>query len=180
MNCPFRLRLDPVPMIPLPDRRMMAEALKAARRAALRGEVPVGAILAREGKILSRSGNQTVGRNDPTGHAEVIVLRRAARILGNHRLAGCTLYVTLEPCLMCLGAMSQARIARCVFGAPDPKVGAAALFEKGSAPRGLNHRFPLEGGLMAEESADLLRSFFRQRRREKGSGTTEGRAGKHP
>ncbi len=144
----------------------MGEALKAARRAARRGEVPVGAVVSRKGRILSRAGNANRSLRDPTAHAEIVALRRAARLLGNHRLAGCTLHVTLEPCLMCLGAMVQARIERCVFGARDPKVGAADLIRRAEVRRGLNHRFPLEGGILAESAAELLRAFFSGRRRK--------------
>ena len=149
-----------------PDESLMREALRVARRATRRGEVPVGAVLTRDGRVVSRGGNATVARSDPTAHAEVIALRRAARILGGPRLSGCTLYVTLEPCLMCLGAMVQARIARCVFGARDPKVGATRWLDEPAVRRGLNHRFPVEGGVLEEEAARLLRSFFRSRRRK--------------
>jgi len=147
-----------------PDEALMKEALRVARRAARRGEVPVGAVLSRKGRIISRGGNATRGRHDPTAHAEIVALRRAARILETPRLTGCTLYVTLEPCLMCLGAMVQARIERCVFGASDPKVGAAALLKRPGLRRGLNHRFPLVAGVLADPAAKLLRAFFRGRR----------------
>ena len=149
------------------DEKFMKEALRAARRAGKRGEVPVGAVLVLEGGVIARGGNATVARRDPTGHAEVVTLRRGARRLGNHRLAGAILYVTLEPCLMCLGAMVQARIHRCVFGARDPKVGAARLLRLPGLRRGLNHRFDVEGGILADGCAELLRSFFRERRRKR-------------
>lgn len=135
-----------------------------ARLAARKGEVPVGCVVAREGRVLARGANAVLGRRDPTAHAEVVALRRAARLLGNHRLSGLTVYVTLEPCLMCLGAMVQARIARCVFAAPDPKVGASSILEAPRVRKGVNHRFPLEGGCLAEPASDLLRKFFRARR----------------
>ena len=144
--------------------QLMKEALRVARRAAARGEVPVGALLARDGKVLARSGNATLGRTDPTAHAEVMVIRRAARLLGHHRLEGLTLYVTLEPCLMCLGAMVQARIARCVYGAKDPKVGAVSILGLAGVQKGVNHRFPVIGGCLAEPSSALLREFFQSRR----------------
>ncbi len=147
------------------DEKFMKEALRAARRAGKRGEVPVGAVLVVEGRIVARGGNSTVARRDPTAHAEVVALRRGARRLGNHRLEKATLYVTLEPCLMCLGAMVQARIRRCVFGARDPKVGSARLLRLPRLCRGLNHRLDVEGGAMAHDCAELLRSFFRERRR---------------
>ena len=147
------------------DEQAMKDALRVARRAAARAEVPVGAVVIYKDRIIARSGNATLGRKDPTAHAEMVALRKAARVLGNHRLSGCTLYVTLEPCLMCLGAMVQARIDRCVFGARDPKVGAAGFLARPSVQRGVNHRFPVEGGILADDAACLLRSFFRQRRR---------------
>ena len=147
------------------DERFMKEALQAARRAGKRGAVPVGAVLVLDGRVIARGSNATVARQDPTAHAEVVALRRGARRLGNHRLTGATLYVTLEPCLMCLGAMVQARIHRCVFGARDPKVGAAGLLRLPRLHKGLNHRFELEGGVAAGPCAELLRSFFRERRR---------------
>ena len=147
------------------DEKFRKEALRAARRAGRRGEVPVGAVLVLEGQVLARGGNATVARRDPTGHAEVVVLRRGARRLANHRLAGAVLYVTLEPCLMCLGAMVQARIRRCVFGAHDPKVGAARLLRIPGLRQGLNHRLEMEGGILADRCAELLQSFFRERRK---------------
>jgi len=149
------------------DEKFMKEALHLARRAGKRGEVPVGAVLVLEGRVIARGGNATLARRDPTGHAEVVALRRGARRLGNHRLEGAILYVTLEPCLMCLGAMVQARIRRCVFGARDPKVGTARLLRLPGLLRGLNHRFEVEGGLLADSCAELLRSFFRERRRKR-------------
>jgi tRNA(adenine34) deaminase len=147
------------------DKALMTEALRLARSAARRGEVPVGAILTRDGEVIAKSANATLRRKDPTAHAEVMALRKAARILGNHRLEGVTLYVTLEPCLMCLGAMIQARISRCVFAAADPKVGAASLLARPRVQKGVNHRFPVQGGCLAEPSSQLLRDFFKSRRR---------------
>jgi tRNA(adenine34) deaminase len=149
-----------------PDEALMRQALRAARAAARRGEVPVGAVVSKEGRILARAGNATLRRRDPTAHAEVVALRRAARALGNHRLTGCVLHVTLEPCLMCLGAMVQARISRCVFGARDPRVGAVDRFVRIASREGLNHRFPVTRGVLAQEAAELLRGFFRERRRK--------------
>ena len=147
----------------------MGQALRLARRAGTRGEIPVAAVLTREGKAVARAANATIGRQDPTAHAEVRVLRLAARRLGNHRLEGVILYVTLEPCLMCIGAMVQARIARCVFGAADPKVGASSLLGLSRVRLGVNHRFPLEGGCLDQEAAELLRAFFRGRRAKPGA-----------
>jgi tRNA(adenine34) deaminase len=146
------------------DQAFMGEALRLARRAGRSGEVPVAALLTRDGTIIARGANATLRRKDPTAHAEVMAIRKASRILGNHRLEGLTLYVTLEPCLMCLGAMIQARIARCVFAAADPKVGAASTLALPRIRKAVNHRFPVEGGCLAEPASALLREFFRARR----------------
>jgi len=142
----------------------MQEALAEARSARAAGEVPIGAILVKEGKIIARSGNRTIRDCDPTAHAEVMVLREAARFLGNYRLADTSLYVSLEPCTMCAGAIIQARIPRLVYGADDPKGGAVrSCFEILSNPN-LNHRVEVTPGVLAEESASLLQSFFAARR----------------
>ena len=138
----------------------LAEALAAARN----GEVPVGAILTFGDRVLARAGNRTISDCDPTAHAEIMVLRSAARALGNHRLASATLYVTVEPCAMCAGAIIQARIARLVYGCDDPKGGAArscfAIFDHPA----LNHRVQFTGGVLAEECGSALQSFFAARR----------------
>jgi len=143
----------------------MELALEEAGNAARRGEVPVGAVLVgQDGMILARDGNRMIECNDPSGHAEMVVLRAAAQRMGNYRLTGASLYVTLEPCIMCAGAMVHARIERLVYGATDPKTGAVdSLFQIGSDVR-LNHNFVVEGGLLALESAKLLRDFFKKRR----------------
>jgi len=142
----------------------MRRAQRLAREAARRGEVPVGAVVVLDGRAVAGAGNRTIGDHDPTAHAEVLALRRAARRTRNHRLTGAILYVTLEPCLMCCGAAVHARVGRLVFGAPDPKVGAiSSLFSRGG-PAGLNHRFEIIGGVGADESAEVLRGFFRARR----------------
>jgi tRNA(adenine34) deaminase len=143
----------------------MGRALLEAQAAAGRDEVPIGALLvAADGRMLAAAGNRTIGDCDPSAHAEILVLRQAALRLGNHRLAGTTLYVTLEPCVMCVGAMIQARIARLVFGALDPKAGAVtSLYRLAEDPR-LNHRFTVHGGVLAAECGELLRDFFRARR----------------
>jgi tRNA(adenine34) deaminase len=146
------------------DAHYMGRALHLARAAARRGEVPVGAVLVRNGGVVGAAGNRTVASRDPTAHAEVVALRRAARRLANHRIPGTTLYVTLEPCLMCCGAMVHARIDRLVYGADDPKVGAIGSLFRRRRPAGLNHRFTSCRGVRADESAALLRSFFRERR----------------
>ena len=142
----------------------MHEALAEARSAAEAGEVPIGAVLMSEGKIVARAGNRTIRDGDPTAHAEIVVLREAARVLGNYRLGGTTLCVTLEPCSMCAGAMIQARIPRLVYGCDDPKGGAVrSCFEILSHPR-LNHRVEVTAGVLAEDCASLLQSFFAARR----------------
>ncbi|MXW16128.1 MAG: nucleoside deaminase [Gemmatimonadetes bacterium] len=146
----------------------MARALELARAGALRGEVPVGAVVVLDGVLLAESHNRTVERCDPTAHAELLAIRAAARQLGDWRLTRCTLYVTLEPCAQCAGAIVLARIARLVFGADDPKAGmAGSLGNLVQDPR-LNHRVELLGGVLADESSRLLRNFFRARRRQGG------------
>jgi tRNA(adenine34) deaminase len=146
------------------DVQFMQEALAEARASATAGEVPIGAVLVHDGKILVCSGNRTIRDNDPTSHAEIIVLREAARLRGNYRLAGTTLYVTVEPCSMCAGAIIQARVPRLVYGADDPKGGAVrSCFEILSNPR-LNHQVEVSSGILAAEAATLLQSFFAARR----------------
>lgn len=146
------------------DVQFMQEALAEARSAGAAGEVPIGAVLVRDGRILARSGNRTIRDCDPTAHAEMVVLREAARLLGNYRLAGTTLYVTIEPCSMCAGAMIQARVPHLVYGADDPKAGAVrSCFEILSNHR-LNHQVEVSSGVLAEDCASLLQSFFAQRR----------------
>ena len=142
----------------------METALEEARAAAACGEVPIGAALVLDGKLIAKSGNRTIRDGDPTAHAEIVVLREAARLAANHRLGGAVLYVTLEPCIMCAGAMIQARISRLVYGADDPKGGAArTCFEMLSHPR-LNHRIEFTPEVLAAESAELLQKFFAARR----------------
>lgn len=142
----------------------MREALALAREAAVLGEVPVGAVVVMNGEIVGRGYNQPIGGNDPTAHAEIMALRDAGRNRGNYRLPGCDLYVTLEPCAMCSGAIMHARIARVVFGAADPKTGVAGsvidLFAEGR----LNHHAQVLGGVLAGECGQLLSSFFAARR----------------
>lgn len=143
----------------------MAMALAEAGMAAARGEVPIGAVLVDGlGRVLARDGNRSIELCDPGGHAEMLVLRKAGRLVGNYRLPGTTLYVTLEPCVMCAGALVAARVARLVYGAVDPKAGGVvSLFQVGQDPR-LNHVLEVRGGLLAGECGTLLRDFFRQRR----------------
>jgi tRNA(adenine34) deaminase len=146
------------------DIKFMQQALEEARAAAAAGEVPIGAVLVHDGKVVARSGNRTIGDCDPTAHAEIVVLREAARALGNYRLADTTLYATIEPCSMCAGAMIQARIGRLVYGADDPKGGAVrTCFQILSAER-LNHRVEVASGVLAEDCAAAIQSFFAGRR----------------
>ena len=146
------------------DADYMDIALEEARLAAGAGEVPIGAVLVHDGRIIARGGNRTIRDCDPTAHAEIVVLREAARVLGNYRLTGTTLYVTLEPCAMCAGAMILARVARLVYGADDPKGGAVrTCFEVLSHPK-LNHRVEITSGILSNECAALLQNFFTARR----------------
>jgi tRNA(adenine34) deaminase len=146
------------------DHTAMAAALEEARRAGEAGEVPIGAVIVREGEIVAYGQNRVLRDVDPSAHAEIAALRAAARELANYRLTGCTLYVTLEPCAMCAGAMTHARIARLVYATADPKAGACgSVLEVLNHPR-LNHQMQVEPGILAEQSAELLRSFFRARR----------------
>jgi tRNA(adenine34) deaminase len=146
------------------DARWMDEALLLARAAAARGEVPVGAVVVRDGAIVGRGGNAPIAGNDPTAHAEISALRDAARALANYRLPGCTLYVTLEPCAMCAGAIMHARIARLVFGARDPKTGACGSVVDLFAEARLNHHATVVGGVRADECGRVLSDFFAARR----------------
>ena len=142
----------------------MALALREAAAAAARGEVPVGAVVVRDARVLGRAGNRSIATHDPAGHAEVIALRTAARAVQNYRLPGATLYVTVEPCAMCVGVAIQARVARLVYGCPDPKAGAAGSLYDLPADRRLNHRIVVTSGVAAAASRELLRDFFRARR----------------
>jgi tRNA(adenine34) deaminase len=153
-----------MPETPASDRECMLAALAEAQQAAERGEVPIGAVLALDGRIIASAGNRTISDCDPTAHAEIVALRDAARSLGNYRLLGSTLYVTIEPCAMCCGAMIQARIARLVYGADDAKGGAVrSCFGVLDHPQ-LNHRVEVTSGVLAEESAAILKTFFAVRR----------------
>jgi tRNA(adenine34) deaminase len=146
------------------DDGWMAQALVQADAAARRGEVPVGAIVVRDGVVIGRGGNAPIAGNDPTAHAEIAALREAASTLANYRLVDCTLYVTLEPCAMCAGAILHARIARLVFGASDPKTGACGSVIDLFAERRLNHHTTVTGGVRAAECGALLSGFFAARR----------------
>lgn len=146
------------------DEAFMRRALALARRAAEEGEVPVGAVLVADGRIVGEGWNRPISSRDPTSHAETEAIRAAARVLGNYRFSGATLFVTLEPCAMCAGAILHARIGRVVFGAPDPKTGAAGSVVNLFADARLNHHASVEGGVLAEECGALLRAFFAARR----------------
>ena len=146
------------------DGDYMREALLQAAAAAASGEVPVGAVVVKDGEIIGRGANRPIGAADPTAHAEIVALREAAARLGNYRLTGCELYVTLEPCAMCVGAMLHARLARVVFGAPDPKTGACGGAVALASEEKLNHQTAFAGGVLADECGALIRRFFAERR----------------
>ena len=151
------------------DETWMAEALSLARLGAEAGEVPVGAVIVRDGKVIGRGFNCNIGLHDPSAHAEIMAMREAGMVIRNHRMTACTLYVTLEPCMMCAGAMIHARFDRIVFGASDPKTGAAGgKFDLLSNPAH-NHAPLVDGGCLADECSDLLKDFFRQRRQSESS-----------
>jgi len=146
------------------DAVFMREAISQAQNAWALGEVPVGAVVVKDGAIIATGFNQPIGTHDPTAHAEIMALRAAAEILGNYRLPGCSLYVTLEPCAMCSGAMMHARLERVVFGAPDPKTGACGSVVDLFGQDKLNHHTEVTGGVLADECGQLLKDFFAERR----------------
>lgn len=146
------------------DQRFMSHALDLAREAAAVGEVPVGAVIVKDDQIIAEGWNRPIATHDPTAHAEIIAMRAAANVLGNYRLLDCTLYVTLEPCAMCAGAMVHARVRRLVYGAPDPRAGAAGTIFNIVDHSVLNHRLEVKSGVLAEECGTLLREFFQARR----------------
>jgi tRNA(adenine34) deaminase len=147
------------------DAAWMEEALEQARQAATAGEVPVGALVIKDGKVLGRGQNRNLRENDPTAHAEIIALRQAAAALGNHRLTGCAMFSTIEPCCMCAGALVHARIARLVYGATDPKAGAAGSVIEVINHSQLNHKMEVKAGVLAARCAEILQDFFRSRRK---------------
>ncbi len=148
------------------DQTFMQFALALANDAGIAGEVPVGAIVVKDGIIIGRGSNAPIGKHDPTAHAEILAMRDAAQHLGNYRLVGCTLYVTLEPCAMCTGAIQHARIKKLVFGASDPKTGACgSVINLMNEPK-LNHHTEISGGVMAEECGAVLSAFFSARRKK--------------
>ncbi|HKT90204.1 MAG TPA: tRNA adenosine(34) deaminase TadA [Candidatus Sulfotelmatobacter sp.] len=151
-------------LTPVSDELWMDEALRCAQRALEIGEVPVGAVIVLEGKIVGRGFNRNIADSDPTAHAEIVALREAAALLGNHRLGNCELFVTIEPCSMCAGAMVHARIKRLVYGSDDPKAGAVrSVLQVLNHPQ-LNHQIEVRSGVLAGRSAELLQTFFRNRR----------------
>jgi tRNA(adenine34) deaminase len=156
--------ITPTGSVSMSDESLMEAALAEARSAAEAGEVPIGAVAVVGGAVVGRGQNRVLRDLDPTAHAEMVAMRAAAQAIGNYRLVDCDLYVTLEPCAMCAGAMIHARLRRLVFGAADPKAGAAgSVLEVLNHPR-LNHQMEITCGVLAEESGQLLRSFFRERR----------------
>lgn len=142
----------------------MRAALEQARKGFDAGEVPVGAVVVIGGEIVGRGFNQPIGRSDPTAHAEILAMREAARAIGNYRLVDSTMYVTIEPCLMCVGAMVHARVATLVFGAPEPKAGAVVSSCRAHELPSLNHRIEVVGGVLEEEGRSIIQEFFRTRR----------------
>lgn len=145
----------------------MEYAIAEARLAARRGEIPIGAVLVDEsGNVVARDGNRAIELSDPTGHAEILVLRRAGILRGNYRLAGTTLYVTIEPCVMCAGALVHARVSRLVYGAADPKAGGVVSCYQVGRDRLLNHTFSVVGGVLEEQCGGLMREFFALRRKK--------------
>lgn len=147
-----------------PDELWMEEALRCAQRALESGEVPVGAVVVRSGQVIGRGWNRNITDSDPSAHAEVIALREAGAAVGNHRLEGCELFVTIEPCAMCAGALTHARVQRLVYGSDDPKAGAVTSVMPVLNHPQLNHKIEVRGGVLAGRSAELLQSFFKNRR----------------
>ena len=147
------------------DVELMRRALSLAAEAALRGEVPVGAVVALDGEVIGEGFNQPIGAHDPTAHAEIVALRAAAARIGNYRLTGATLYVTIEPCQMCVGAMVHARIARVVYGTREPRAGAIESAMRAHEHPALNHRMTAMGGVLEAECRDVMQRFFQERRR---------------
>ena len=157
---------NPADMQPGDDAAWMELALEQARLAALAGEVPVGALVIRQGEIIGQGHNRNLLDNDPTAHAEIVALRQAAARVGNHRLIGCTMVATIEPCSMCAGALIHARIARLVYGASDPKAGAAGSTVQVINHPSLNHRMEVTAGVLADKCSEILQQFFRGKRQQ--------------
>jgi tRNA(adenine34) deaminase len=165
------------------DRRILSDedgmhaALEEAARAAAAYEVPVGAVVVQDGRIIGRGANGPITSHDPTAHAEIVALRDAARAMANYRLTGTTLYVTVEPCLMCVGALVHARVARVVFGTPEPKAGALVSTQRAHEAPWLNHRLAVQGGVREEDCRALMQAFFRERRLTRARPPDAGVAG---
>jgi len=157
---------NPADMQPREDAAWMELALEQAQLAALAGEVPVGALVIRNGEIIGQGHNRNLLDNDPTAHAEIVALRQAAARVGNHRLIGCTMVATIEPCSMCAGALIHARIARLVYGAADPKAGAAGSTVQVINHPSLNHRMEVTAGVLADKCSEILQQFFRRKRQQ--------------
>ncbi len=152
------------PRVALSHEECMAAALEQARLALAVGEVPVGAVVVLDSRIVARGYNQPISAVDPTAHAEIVALRAAAAAVGNYRLTGARLYVTVEPCLMCVGALVHARVSEVIYGAAEPKAGALVSTARAHETPGLNHRFAVTAGILEEECRELIQSFFRERR----------------
>lgn len=161
---PPRWNSPPTDPLHAADVLWMARALEMARAAGSMGEVPVGAVLVREGRLLAEGHNRTITESDPTAHAEVVTIRRAARRVGDWRLTDCTLYATLEPCTLCAGALVLSRVRRLVYAAADPKAGMAGSLDDLVRDRRLNHQLEVTTGVLAEPASRLLKDFFRERR----------------
>ena len=164
MGVPERLLKERIVKEVAVDEKWMEMAVEEAKTAASEGEVPVGGVLVKKGDIIGRDHNRCIQLNDPTAHAEILLLRRGGEFLGNYRLAETTLYVTIEPCPMCVGAITQARVERLVYGAPDEKAGAVSSKFRLLNDPDLNHRVQVKGGVLGEECSDILRNFFRGKR----------------
>ena len=158
----------------MPEQDFMQLALEQAQHAWRLGEVPVGAVVVKDGVVIATGFNQPIGSHDPTAHAEIVALRAAADKLGNYRLPGCELYVTLEPCVMCSGAMMHARLARVVYGAQDPKTGACGSVLDLFAQEQLNHHTEVVGGVLADQASTMLKAFFAERRNAARKGAENG------
>jgi tRNA(adenine34) deaminase len=156
--------MEEIPDFSATDYHWMQSAVRLAQKAGRQGEVPVGAVVVRNDEVIGEGWNRNIGQHDPAAHAEISALRNAGQHLGNHRLVGCTLYVTLEPCCMCAGAMIHARLERVIYGAPDPKTGAAGSVFNVLANDAHNHVISVDRGCMADECGALLKAFFRDRR----------------
>ena len=166
-SCSFQLAFDaeiPMRINRKSDEQYMEIALEEAKQAGREGEIPVGAVLTKGNRVLARDHNRCIGMNDPTAHAEILVIRKAGQLLRNYRLMGTVIYVTAEPCPMCASAMVHGRISRLVFGTPEPKFGAVESRFRFLEDLSLNHKVQVEGGISKKDCADLLKSFFREKR----------------